>query len=447
VKRTGANPVAWLEGMFLRPQHLQQQAEYVGDRIHHQLRIVDPFHWGVRELVIDEDALSDRRIDIRALEIVLPDGLWIRYPEGATIEIRDFAPSSEPIDVWIALPLGRPGEPDAAHEDENKRAARYQIRTESLVDQHRGGQPASVDLLVPNLRVFLSGEDLDLEQHESLRIARITSTGQKARPFALATDFAPPMLALQACPWLAEELAAVLSLLEGRIRYLSGKATTVSHTDLPRVFMRYTLARLAPVLRQLLATGATAPYDVYLALVELASALGAFRRVERAEFPLYDHANPYPGFRRLIDEIKLDVEQTVPRRFREFPLNFEKSAYLTKDLSAELADLRNQFYIGIRSRLAKDELIEHVKQTAKVESAEWISIMIRDNLAGLPLEQLPGQPTEIEADSGFEFWRVEMRGKDSERKYKHIRDSGSLALSLGSLKDADVRLYVVTPAT
>src|SRR5262249_16773347 len=205
VKRSGANPVAWLEGMFLRPQHLQQQAEYVRDRIHHQMRSVDPFHWGVRGLVIDEDALSDRRIDIRALEIVLPDGLWIRYPESATIEIRDFAPSSEPIDVWVALPLGRPGEPDAAHEDENKRSARYQIRTESLVDQHRGGQPASVDLLVPNLRLFLSGEDLDLEQHESLRIARIVSTGQKARPFALATDFAPPMLALQACPWLTEE--------------------------------------------------------------------------------------------------------------------------------------------------------------------------------------------------------------------------------------------------
>ena len=96
-------------------------------------------------------------------------------------------------------------------------------------------------------------------------------------------------------------------------------------------------------------------------------------------------------------------------------------------------------------KTGKDELLEHVKQAAKVASEQWITIMIRDNLSGLPIEPLPGAPTDIAAETGFEFWRLELRGKENEKGYARVRDSGSLAVSLGNLRDADVRLYIVTP--
>jgi len=437
--------VAWLEGMFLRPQHLQQQTEYLEGRLHDQLRMLDPYHWGVKSIELDEEALSDHRVEIRALSAVLLDGTLVRYPGNATLETREFPASAQSIDVYVGLKLERPGEASAAHEDEGRRDVRFQIRSEAVGDLHRGGPSAEVDFLVPNLRVFLSGEDLDLQQHEAVRVARIVASGQKARPFVTATDFAPPLLAVQACPPLIEELARVLSLLEARIRVISGRTTTVSIADLPRLWMRYTLARMAPLLRQLLAAESTAPYPLYTALVELAGALGTFRLTERASFPLYDHTDPFPGFQVLLDQIKADLEEALPVRFRELQLQFDRNAYVTKDLSQELSNLRNQFYLGVKSSLSKDELLEHVKQAAKVASEQWIAIMIRDNLSGLPLEQLPGPPTDIAAETGFEFWRLELRGKENEKGYARVRDSGSLAVSLGNLRDADVRLYVVSP--
>jgi type VI secretion system protein ImpJ len=445
MKDTTPNAVAWLEGMFLRPQHLQQQTEYLEGRLHEQLRMVDPYHWGVKSIELDEEALSDHRVEIRALVAVLPDGTLVRYPGNATLETREFPASAPSVDVYVGLKLVRPAEASAAHEDEERRDVRYRIRSESVGDLHRGGPAAEVDFLVPNLRVFLSGEDLDLQQHEAVRVARIVATGQKARPFALASDFAPPLLALQACPPLVEELARVLSLLEARIRVISGRTTTVSIADLPRLWMRYTLARMAPLVRQLLAAESTAPYPLYTTLVELAGALGAFRLTERANFPLYDHVDPFPGFQALSSQIKADLEEALPVRFRELPLRFDRSAYITKELSAELSNLKNQFYLGVKSSLSKDELLEHVKQAAKVASEQWITIMIRDNLSGLPIEPLPGPPTDIAAETGFEFWRLELRGKENEKGYARVRDSGSLAVSLGNLRDADVRLYIVTP--
>ena len=52
-------PVAWTEGMLLRPQHLQHHDVFLEDRLRYHLRALDPFHWGIRELVVDEEALVE----------------------------------------------------------------------------------------------------------------------------------------------------------------------------------------------------------------------------------------------------------------------------------------------------------------------------------------------------------------------------------------------------
>ena len=83
------NPVAWTEGLFLRPQHLQHQDLYFEEQLRHRLSIVDPFHWGVRELEIDEEALLDNRISITHLDAVLPGGTVLQHPGNSVVETRE----------------------------------------------------------------------------------------------------------------------------------------------------------------------------------------------------------------------------------------------------------------------------------------------------------------------------------------------------------------------
>ena len=142
------------------------------------------------------------------------------------------------------------------------------------------------------------------------------------------------------------------------------------------------------------------------------------------------------------------MKDALPDRFKEIRLPYERSAYLTKDFSSEHSDLRNQVYLGIKSRLSRDELLDHVKQSGKIASR---AIGSRSSSAtssrGSRVDPLPGPPSDIAAEPGFEFWRVELRGKDNEKHYRRLRDSSSFAVSLGNLKDADVRLYIVSPPT
>ncbi len=72
------NPVAWTEGMFLRPQHFQHHDLYVEERLRYHLDRMHPFHWGVRELKVNEDALAEHGFEVLQLDGVLPDGTIVR---------------------------------------------------------------------------------------------------------------------------------------------------------------------------------------------------------------------------------------------------------------------------------------------------------------------------------------------------------------------------------
>jgi type VI secretion system protein ImpJ len=440
LKAFGAHPIAWLEGMFLRPQHLQQRDEFEDARLRDAVRSLDPFHYGVRALELNEAALSDHRFEILRLEAILPGGLTLRYPGNCTLETREFDPAAESVDVYLAVRRVTSGEPQSAPAESGARDVRYRVKSDEVPDLNRGANPAPVEFLVPNARLFLGGEKLEIEQHDAFRIARVAATGELKRPFALAADHAPPLLALQASGLLDGEVAKVVSQLAARMRVVAGRTSTIAIADLPRMWMRYTIARMTPVLRHLLSTGATRPFDLYGALVETAGALAAFSQQEIAELPSYDHENPYPCFHELLAFIERELEGALPDRFTELEMRHDRTAYTTKELSRELVEPRNHFFVAIKAAVDAAELVEMVRTVGKLAAREELPSIKMLNLAGLKLEPLPAAPTEIAARVGFLYWKVEPHGK----LWNRVREDCTLGLSLGNLENADVRLYVVS---
>ncbi len=437
-------PVAWTEGMFLRPQHLQQQDLYNEDRVSARISAMDPFQWGVREFELDTEALSDNRIEITRLEVVMPGGAVIHYPGNATVESREFSPEVEGLDVYIALQRLNPAAANSAPMEGKNRDVRFRVKTENAADLNRGGFETPIDLLVLNVRVFITGEELELETTDSIKLAKIVATGDVGRPFALSRDYAAPLLALQACPPLVEEINAVVSQIAAKVRVVSGRTSTISTADLPNMWMRYTLARMTPLLRHLLATGATNPLRFYAALVETAGSLSAFALQEPAELPLYDHDDVFACYRELLAFIDTHLGGAVPDRFSELKLEIQtiggRRFYVTKDLSLEQVDPRNYFFLGIKAQIETEQLISLVAETGKAASIDELGSILMMNLAGLDIDHLPGAPTEIASKTGYEYFKVDSHGP----KWNRVKSEFSFALNLGNLENADVSLYVVS---
>jgi len=437
------NPIAWTEGMFLRPQHLQYLDQAADGRLFHHLRTLDPFHWGVRELQIDEEALSDCRIVIQRLNGILPGGTIIRHPGNALVQSRKFDPASERLNLYLGLRQQSPNEANTAPADNGDLSVRYLVRTENVPDLNRPGFENSVELISPNVRLLISGEEPELEIYDSFKLAEIHATGDSARPFEVSPTYAPPLLAIQAWQPLNEEIDVVVNQMSGKVRQVAAGRDALTGLDFPRMLMWYTIARLTPVLRHLLSTGHTHPFDLYSALIETAASLGAMGHEELIELPDYDHENLYACYHALIDFINVEIQREFKDRSVELKMPFirGKKLYATDELNMELADKRNAFYLAIKAEMDSQELVALVTTEGLAASIGGLEFLLRMKVRGLRLEQLPAAPADVKPSPGFQYFRIDPHSNANQ--WKKVMDDYNFGVSLGKLEGADVRLVVV----
>ena len=93
------NKVVWGEGLFLQPQHLQQQERYVERLIRTSTGGLVPFSYGLTRLEIDTDMLALGKFAIRSAAGIFPD--------GTPFSIPDDVDHPAPIDLPETLKNGR----------------------------------------------------------------------------------------------------------------------------------------------------------------------------------------------------------------------------------------------------------------------------------------------------------------------------------------------------
>src|SRR5580698_4777533 len=74
------NKVVWGEGLFLQPQHLQQQERYFERLVRTSTGGLRPFAWGLTQLELDSDLLTLGKFAVRSAAGILPDGTPFSLP-------------------------------------------------------------------------------------------------------------------------------------------------------------------------------------------------------------------------------------------------------------------------------------------------------------------------------------------------------------------------------
>src|SRR5690242_18584612 len=85
------NRIVWSEGLFLQPQHFQQQDRHFERYVEARCQSLAPYPWGLIEAEVERDFLKIGKIGFRRLVGVFPDGTPFRMP--------DDDPLPPPIDV------------------------------------------------------------------------------------------------------------------------------------------------------------------------------------------------------------------------------------------------------------------------------------------------------------------------------------------------------------
>ena len=167
------NRVVWSEGLFIKPQHFQQQQRSMEGLLDTRLKGVSHYLYGFLSLELNNEFLSFGRIAISRASGVMPDGVAFHLPaddvEPTPLEIVDASITNQV--VYLGLPLATDGVGEVRWPEDDL-PARYRMLSRSVRDLHsQDGSTAELEVARVSPRLLLEQEDRS--GYACLAVARI----------------------------------------------------------------------------------------------------------------------------------------------------------------------------------------------------------------------------------------------------------------------------------
>ncbi|MGC4085913.1 MAG: type VI secretion system baseplate subunit TssK [Vicinamibacterales bacterium] len=258
------NRVIWSDGLFLQPQHFQQQdrafERYVESRCH----ALTPFSWGFTEIEFETDLLRIGKIGLRRLAGVFPDGTPFRMPDDEPLPAAiDVSADVRNERLFLAVPLRRPGEVEVMRGAADG-LVRYEVREEQARSAvASSGEPTTLEVGALRTRLVLESEAT--EAYAQIPLAHIVEC-RSDRHVVLDDQFMPTVLRVSAAPRLTTLMTEVLGLFRQRGDALGGRASASSQStaaELGNFLMLQIVNRYEPLFAHLSDTQAVHPEALY----------------------------------------------------------------------------------------------------------------------------------------------------------------------------------------
>src|SRR5574337_288360 len=172
------NKVLWGEGLFLRPQHFQQQDAHHEAHIRKAMLAAEPFACGVRAITFDRDALAIGTLRIDRLDVVLPDGeIYLapgedRLPPPLALDELDWTRGE--VELHLAVHHQRDFGSNCDMGSADGVNGRYVVDTRQIPDLFTDAIQAEISVLRKQARLIAGTQALD--QYLTLPLARIRKT-------------------------------------------------------------------------------------------------------------------------------------------------------------------------------------------------------------------------------------------------------------------------------
>ncbi len=413
--------VLWSEGLFLTPHHFQQWDRYYEDLLNFRLRAITTFMWGAEEIKVNEDALENNVFEVVRCRAVFPDGMPLDIPDmDVAPPSRSFAelfqPTSDRLDVFLAIPTQRQGMPSICSGEQSKDfLARYVPSGVTLPDENTGENPQTVTLSAKNTRLLFGEESLD--NHTALKIAEVRRLPDGRA--ALEENYIPPAISLTAARLLTD-------IVRRLVEILSAKSTTLAEmrrqkgsgiidfttSDVANFWLLHTVNAYIPLMMHFHHVRRIHPEQLYLTMARLAGELMTFvSEGHPSELPKYIHTDLTRTFTELDRKLRILLETVIPTRCVPIPLERTKESIYVGRILDERLPASAEFYLAVYAKLPEAQVIERVPRKSKIASIDTINYLLGHALPGVVLRPVPIPPGPVPVRMGFKYFRLEKLGE------------------------------------
>ncbi|MGE6289194.1 type VI secretion system baseplate subunit TssK [Aeromonas media] len=437
------NRVIWREGLFIKPQHFQQQQRHSDYALHARLSALSDYFYGLQSLAINEDYLGFGRIALVGATGILPDGTVFNIPNDdvlpTPLEVTDASVANQK--VYLALPLSVSGVNEV--NQGGQVATRLQAHRHDVRDLHsEGGDVVSLEVGRVSLRLMLEREDRSA--YASLAIARILDK----RPdggLVLDPNFMPCSISVSAIPTLKRFLGESAGLVAERARSLSQRIAAPSQqgvADVAEFMMLQLLNRAQPQLSHLARLGTLHPERLHEALVQLCGELMTFTDESRLppEFPAYRHDDQQVSFEPVMLALRQALSTVLSPRAVSIQLRKHQYGIMVAMVNESELMTSADFVLAVRARMPQEQLRKQLLQQTKVASSDKIRELISLQLPGIPLLPLPVAPRQLPYHAGYSYFQLDRQSP----AWQMLAVGNTLAFHIaGDFPELDMQLWAI----
>ncbi len=410
--------VLWGEGLFLRPQHFQQQDRYHEARLNDTASALHPYCWGVRALEIDLDALKADTLRITGLSLIFPDGEILHAPDRDAlppqVRLGELAASSQTLTFHAALPSLKDHGENCAARGAPRLDARFGQHEHDTFDLYADAASAPVAYLTRSLRLVSDLEPLEpFETIPLVRLRRVPTGG-----FEVDHSFVPPSLSIGGAPGmqamltrLMEKLLAKVHALYGHYREPSKNVVELRGGDVASFWLLHTVSNSYATLTHFLAHRELHPERLFQELLGLAGGLMTFSRSSRLEdLPAYVHQDPGPAFARLDSILRELLDTVISSKYFSIALSNDRPSYHLGALDSGKINGQTALYLGVAADMPALQLVEIVPLRFKIGAPEDVDKLVLSAMPGVRLVHAPQVPSAVPVRPDTYYFVLENRG-------------------------------------
>jgi type VI secretion system protein ImpJ len=423
--------VVWSEGMFLNPQHFQQQERYFERLVDGKCSAYGAYGWGVHEFEIDQQLLALGKVSVIKGKGVFPDGTPFSFPDvDESPPVFEVPENTHNSIVYLCVPVKRPGAVDVISNETTQGLARYYSYEQETRDvSSESGDNISLD--VGKLRFRLMLESDDLSGYACIGLIRIAES-REDKNILLDDNYVATCLDCKKSPKLSGFLTELIGLLHHRGEAISGRLADANRggtAEIADYMMLQLINRLEPMAKHLANMNGLHPVDLFAESVQMVGELSTFvsKNKRSPDFPNYLHDDLQVSFTPVISALRNCLSMVYEQTAVSLALVEKKYGIRVAEIADRSLIGTAMFVIAARADVQEEALRSHLPAQIKIGPVERIRQLVNAAMPGIAMKPLPVAPRQIPFHSGFTYFQLDTQS-DFWNELKH---SGGFALHIG----------------
>lgn len=423
--------VIWSEGMFLNPQHFQQQERYFERMVDGKCSAFGAYGWGLHEFEVDQQLLSLGKISLIKGKGVFPDGTPFSFPDvdepPPVFEVPENTHNSI---LHLCVPVKRPGAVDVLTDMDAQGMARYFSMEQQTRDiSNESGD--SVPVNVGKLRFSLMLASDDLSGYSTIGLIRIAES-REDKNVLLDDEYVATCLDSNKSSKLSGYLSELIGLLHHRGEAIAGRLADANRGGTAEVadyMMLQLINRLEPMANHMSNMKGLHPVHLFAESVQMVGELSTFvtKNKRAPEFPNYLHHDLQATFTPVMSHLRNCLSMVYEQTAISMKLVDKKYGIRVAEITDRSLIGSAMFVLSARADVREDALRNHLPAQIKIGPVERIRQLVNAAMPGIALKPLPVAPRQIPYHAGYTYFQLEPQSEF----WKELKHSGGFALHVG----------------